>query len=205
MRWKIRGGVLLHKIYPFDLSRIDKLENFCKKIVEENGKIDGLVYCAGIAGTRPLKLLKPEQLLEIFQINLFPFIEIVRCFTRKSAYNPGMSIVGISSVASKQGGKGKTGYCASKGAMDAAVRAMAKELAPGKIRINTICPGLLQTDMYDTARDNGGNDFQNIVERQYLGIGKPEDAASLVAFLLSDASRFITGSSMVVDGGRTTS
>ena len=152
-----------------------------------------------------MKFLKPEQLLEIFQINLFPFIEVVRCLTRKNAYNPGMSIVGISSVSSMQGGKGKTGYCASKGAMDAAVRAMAKELAPGKIRINTICPGLLQTDMYDTARDNGGGDFQNIAERQYLGIGKPEDAASLAAFLLSDASHFITGTSMVTDGGRTAS
>jgi NAD(P)-dependent dehydrogenase (short-subunit alcohol dehydrogenase family) len=115
--------------------------------------------------------------------------------------------VGISSAASMQGNKSEVAYCASKGALDAAVRAMAKELAPKKIRVNTINPAYIKTELVDGIISMVGNNssFESRLERQYLGVIEPENVANLVAFILSQASAFITGSSVAIDGGRLSS
>lgn len=196
-----------HHYYPFDLRNIDDIEEFIKNIISETGPMDGFVHSAGVGSTRPLKLLKPSSLVEVMTINYYSFIEIIRCLTKKKHFNEGMSIVGISSISSKQGNQTKTAYCASKAAMDASVRCLAKELAGNHIRVNTVNPALINTDIYKQFLDNSGNskDAQNIMERQYLGLGEPIDVANMIAFLLSDAARFITGSSVDIDGGRLSS
>ena len=192
-----------HSYYPFDLNVLDNIEAFIKTVVKETGALDGMVYSAGIPGTRPLKMLKPAALSEVMNINFSAFAELVCCAARKNMFNKGMSIVGISSISSTVGSSGKTAYCASKAAMDAAVRCMAKELAPSGIRVNTVCPGIIETAMFQAFRDNAGDsrDAQSKIERQYLGLGKPIDVANVIAFLLSDASRMITGAHVGVDGG----
>lgn len=192
-----------HKYYSFDLSEIDKIESFIKLIIAENGPLDGFVHCAGIPGTRPLKMMKPKALQQVMDINFNSFVEVVRCVTKRNAFNEGMSIVGISSVSSTMGSLGKVAYCASKAAMDAVVRCMAKELAPNKIRANTVCPGIIDTAIYQKYQDNAGDshDAQLKLERQYLGLGQPIDVANMIVFLLSDASRMITGANIGVDGG----
>ena len=192
-----------HSCHPFDLNALDDIEGFLKAVVGETGALDGMVYSAGIAGTRPLKMLKPAALSEVMNINFSAFAELVRCAAKKNMFHSGMSIVGISSVSSTMGSLGKTAYCASKAAMDAAVRCMAKELAPNGIRVNTVCPGIIETALFQTFRDNAGDsrDAQSKIERQYLGIGKTIDVANVIAFLLSDASRMITGANVGVDGG----
>lgn len=197
-----------HKFYVIDLTQTIEIESFVKEIVKENGAVDGLVYSAGIGDSRPLKMIKPDKLLETFSVNTLSFIEMVRVLSKTGVCNAGMSIVGISSVSSVQGNKSKVSYCASKGAMDAAVRAMAKELAAKTIRVNTINPGYIKTELYEKLEQGAsGNsdDFRSIISRQYLGLGNPEDVANLAAFLLSDAARFITGTSIMIDGGRTSS
>lgn len=192
-----------HRYFAFDLNSLDETDGFIKSLIKEVGPLDGLVYSAGIPGTRPLKMLKPSALSEVMNINFSAFVEIVRCATKKDHYVPGMSIVGISSVSSTIGSLGKTAYCASKAAMDSAVRCMAKELAPNGVRVNTVCPGIIETALFQTFRDNAGDsrDAQVKIERQYLGLGKPIDVANTIAFLLSDASRMITGASVGIDGG----
>lgn len=87
--------------------------------------------------------------------------------------------------------------------MDAAVRCMAKELAKGNIRINTVQPGLIKTEMYSQFLTHGerSDDAKSTLERQYMGIGEPIDVANMIAYLLSDAARFITGASVPLDGG----
>ena len=197
-----------HRYYAFDLQEINKIETFMKAILKENGPVDGFVYSAGIAGTRPLKMTKPDKILEVLSVNTLSFIEMVRGLSKKGNYNEGMSIVAISSVSSVQGNKSKVSYCASKGALDAAVRAMAKELASVGIRANTVNPGLIKTGLLEQIEERASGeseDFASIISRQYLGIGRPEDVANLACFLLSDAARFITGTSIMVDGGRTSS
>ncbi len=192
-----------HLYRVFDLSETDEIEGFIKQLTGDVGALDGVVYCAGISATRPLKMLKPAALKEVMNINFEAFVETVRCSAKKRAFNEGMSIVGISSISSTVGSLGKTAYCASKAAMDAAVRCMAKELAPSKIRVNTVCPGIIETELFEQFKSNAGDsrDAQIKLERQYLGVGQPGDVASTVAFLLSDASRMITGASIGVDGG----
>lgn len=191
--------------YVADLSELEKIEGLVKRIIDENGLLDGFVHSAGITSSRPLKTIKPQVLDEVMKINFYSFVEICRCITvRKRFSEQGLNIVGISSTSSIQGNSSKTAYCASKAAMDAAARCMAKELAGKGIRVNTVAPAFIDTGLYDAflEKGEGSKDAEIIMARQYLGLGKTEDVANVVAFLLSDASRFITGSTIGVDGGK---
>lgn len=192
-----------HKYYSYDLNDIEGIEELTKIIVKDNGPINGLVYCAGSSKMKPLNMLKSSFLHDIMKVNLFSFIELVRCFTKRTAYAEGMSIIGLSSVASDIGDKGNIAYCSSKAAMNGAIRAMAKELSSKKIRVNSIKPGFIKTDMYTEYVNAVGenNADSHILNRQYLGLGETRDIAYMIAYLLSDASRFITGTEVAVDGG----
>lgn len=131
------------------------------------------------------------------------FIELVRVASKKKNHEERASFLVVSSAASVKGDKAKTAYCASKGALDSAVRAMAKELATKNIRVNTVVPGILKTDMYNLYLKYAGEEGfeKNVLAYQYLGLGEPLDVANAIAFLLSDASKFITGTGFVVEGG----
>jgi NAD(P)-dependent dehydrogenase (short-subunit alcohol dehydrogenase family) len=191
--------------YCMDLAQLDDIEGLIKKIVAEQGPLDGLVHSAGITSSRPLKTIKPNILDEVMKINFYSFVELCRCISVKKRFGEnGLNIVGISSTSSIQGNTSKTAYCASKAAMDASVRCMAKELSGKGIRVNTVAPAFIDTELYEAFlnKGEGSRDADIVMERQYLGLGKPEDVANAVAFLLSDASRFITGSTIGVDGGK---
>lgn len=193
--------------YPMDLSDVPSIAASIDRIIKEIGPLDGFVHSAGIGTVRPIKMCTYEFMKSMMDINFFSFIEIVRCITKKNSYRAGMSIVGISSVASQEGNQSKTGYCASKAAMDGAIRCMAKELAPKKIRVNSVMPGITKTSIYEQIMDNGGDseDLKGILQRQYLGVCEPENIASTVAFLLSEEADYITGSAIAVDSGRLSS
>lgn len=192
-----------HTYYSFDLGNVDGIEDFIKEMISETGPFDGFVHSAGISSTRPLKMIKPNILREVMEINFNSFVEITRCITKRKCFNSGLSIVGISSISSTLGNQTKTAYCASKAAMDAVVRCFAKELAPNGVRANTVCPGMIDTAIYEKFKDNAGDsyDAKMRMDRQYLGLGKPIDVANMIVFLLSDASRLITGANIGVDGG----
>jgi NAD(P)-dependent dehydrogenase (short-subunit alcohol dehydrogenase family) len=190
----------INHAYSFDLRQLDGIENLIKMIVSENGPLDGLVNCAGIALNRPIKMVKPEFLQDVFSINFFPFVELVRAVTKKNMSNDGASFVGISSVAAFKGNKAQGAYAASKAATDAIIKPMAKELSERGIRVNTAAFGMIRTDMYKYFLDAGGDD-ELLKADQYLGVGEVEDAANVICFLLSGASRFITGTSLLADGG----
>lgn len=190
--------------YVADLSKLDGIEELIKGIIAEQGALDGFVHSAGIGSSRPLKTIKPNILQEVMSINFSSFVEICRCISIKKRYaESGCSIVGISSIASCQGNASKTAYSASKAAMDAAVRCMAKELSVKGFRVNTVMPGWIETAIYEQHMQNAKDsaDVEAVRARQYLGVGKPVDVANLVAFLLSDAARLITGASLDVTGG----
>lgn len=191
--------------YVADLSQLDELEGLIEQIVAERGPLDGFVHSAGITSSRPFRTIKPDILDQVMKINFYSFVELCRCLTaRKRFSETGCNIVGISSTSSIQGNSSKTAYCASKAAMDAAVRCMAKELANKHIRVNTVAPAFIKTDIYESfwEKGEGSKDAELTMARQYLGLGRPSDVANLTAFLLSEASRFITGSTIGVDGGK---
>ncbi len=191
-----------HSYYKIDLNNLNEIEGMIDNVCSKGRKLNGIVHSAGISRTIPLQYLKQDDLKSIMSINFYSFVELVKHFS-KSKYNNGGSIVAISSISSKVGARGLAAYCASKGALDSAIRSMALELAPKKIRINSVAPGMIKTQIYDGLLELvNNNDFEtNLKKRQIMGLGEPEDVASATAFLLSDASKFITGTSMIVDGG----
>ena len=195
-----------HAYYTADLHELESIGALMKQITSEQGCADGLVYAAGITRPLPLKMLSPAKVYESFEINFFAFMETVRQLCKKGRYNEGLRIVGISSAASLQGSKAKELYASTKAAMDAAVRCLANELAEKQICINTVAPSLIATKLFEGYAESVGNEAsQENIKRQYLGVGKPEDVANAIAFLISPAARFITGITLPVDGGRTTS
>lgn len=197
-----------NKSYVCDFSDIEGIASLIKSIIVENGPVDGFVHCVGVGSVRPLKMSKYDFMLKVMNINFFSFIEFIRCITGKNCFNPlGMNIVGISAIGAYLGNATKTAYCASKGAMNAAVRCIAKELAPKNIRINTVAPGVTDTPMAKAAGDyaSESKEYKQILMRQYLGICQPIDIANTVAFLMSDMSKMITGNCIPVDGGKLSS
>lgn len=192
-----------HSYYLLDLNNLDAIESMIDNVCHNGLKLNGLVHSAGISQTMPLQYLKLSDLGNIMSVNFFSFIELVKHFSKRKNNDNGGSVVAISSISSKVGARGLTAYCASKGALESAIRSMALDLTPKKIRINSVAPGMIETQIYDGLRELVNNkDFEaELKKRQVLGVGKPEDVAHATAFLLSDASKFITGTSMIVDGG----
>lgn len=193
--------------YVADISELDKIGQLVKTIVAEQGRIDGLAYVAGIVDDVPLKLLTYDRHIHTFQTNYFAFVEVVRQVTKRGNYNEGLRIAAVSSVASLCGEKGHTAYSASKAAMDSAIRCMAKEFGPRKICINSVAPSMVKTYLYERFLELCGAESKantSLFDRQYLGLAEPEDVAYAIAFLLSKEARFITGITLPVDGGFST-
>lgn len=196
------------RTYVCNLGDVESIEPLIKTVVNENGAFDGFVFCTGIGGTKPFKHASYQSMIQVMNINFFSFIEILRCLTKKGNYNNKLNAVALSSVGGILGNPGQTAYCASKAAMNGAVRAIAKEMAPKNVRVNTIAPGTVETPMFRDAEASfgvGSAAFASRLERQYLGLCEPSDIANAVVFLLSDMSRMITGSCLGVDGGKLTS
>lgn len=194
--------------YVCDLSDVEGIESIVKNIIKEHGTIDGLAFCVGVGMVRPIKMSKYDFMKRVMDINYFSFIEMIRCISGKNCYGAdGCTIVGISALGAYLGNSTKTAYCASKAAMNSAVRCLAKELAPKGFRINTVAPGVTDTPMAHEA-DNYGSDSEEhkaILQRQYLGICQPEDIADTVVYLMSDLAKKVTGSCIAVDGGKLSS
>ncbi len=189
-----------HDSYVQDLAEIDAIDSLIAKIATERGAIDGLVHCAGMSANRMIKFSKPEFVEQIARINYFAFVELVRAAAAKKRSNDGASYVGISSVAAVRGDKTQGAYSASKGALNALVHVFAKELSVRKIRVNTVAFGMVDTDMYKSFLETGGNN-EELLREQYLGIISPEYAAKAICFLLSDAAKYMTGGTLNYDAG----
>lgn len=188
--------------FAFDLYKNSEIETQFNHIANEYGAFDGFVYAAGIGGVRPLKLTKLDFIHEMMNANLYSFIEMVRCITRKNSFVQGGSIVAISSVSSIRGLKSKTVYSATKAALDASIRGMATELSSKKIRINSILKGWVTSDMnLDFIANNMSLNENADFQKQLLGAIEPVEVANTVAFLLCDATKTINGTSLLLDGG----
>ncbi|MEI6598524.1 MAG: SDR family oxidoreductase, partial [bacterium] len=190
-----------HCVVPFDLACTDRIGDLGKIYALKENKIHGVVHAAGIMGVVPINATSPKYLSDMLCTNFNSYVELCRVLSKRFYTYDGASFVAISSTASQAAWKGGVAYCASKAALDAATRVLALELAERKIRVNTVLPSYIRTKIVETAGDAGVDTNAYVAQKQPLGIGEPEDVAHAVAFLLSDASRFITGTQMVVDGG----
>ena len=188
--------------YPIviDLTDSNAVTDVVRQIVEQYGKLDGLVHCAGVSSRKPLNVLSKDGFSKVMNVNFFSFVDLVKNCAKKKHINDGASIVVMSSISSIRGYKAKTEYCVSKAAVDAFVRCMALELADRKIRINSVMAAEVLTPLALKARETnamvGASDFE-----APLGPSEPYEVANTIAFLLSDATRTITGTSLLIDGG----
>lgn len=195
-----------HLVLPFDLSGCEEYDKLVSAMVNDLGAIDGFVHAAGIESTIPLPLLRPKVYKEHFDVNVIASFELARILSKKKYLNltgSSPSFVFIASVMGELGQVGKTAYCASKGALVNGVRALALELSGKNIRLNSISPGLIGDspmgqELLDQVPEGARRD---IVASHPLGLGTTQDVANAVIFLLSDSSRWITGTNMIVDGG----
>ena len=192
-----------HLLWPLDLRDVASLEALLRQCLTANGiTVDGFVHCAGVLKLLPMRSVEVAAATETMNVNFLSAAEIVRLLLKKAINQHQLrSVVFVSSTASQFGAKGFNLYCASKGALDALMRALAVELAPA-VRVNSVLPGAVKTRMTEAMFDDPH--VKARIERDYpLGIGEPSDIASAVEFLMSDNARWITGQQLVVDGGRT--
>lgn len=176
---------------------------FVKALVERTRKIDGLVHAAGVGPMCPVGMLTEEHIDSVMRTNYYSFLEVMKYYSKSKYRNPHFSVVAVSSVSASSGWGGVVVYCGSKGALSSSVRALAMELAPKGIRVNAVCPSNIKTPMYVAGASDMNDEtaLKELLKKQPLGLGEPEQVAWPVCFLLSDASSFITGVNLPVDGG----
>ena len=195
-----------HIILPLDLSSSDGLKESIKDVVAKVGKINGVVNCAGMSSVTPLKLVTDELLDQFFRTNVYSAINLSKEVTHVGNYDKehGCSIIFFASIMGLCGDKCKTMYSATKGALIAAARSMACELAKNKVRVNVVSPGAIETPINAKLPHMADPELRKELEEKHLlGLGECSDIANACIYLLSDASKWVTGQNIVVDGGYT--
>lgn len=183
-------------IASVDVTDYNGVEKALSAFVQEKGKLHGSIHAAGILTFTPLRAFDEIQAKKMMDISFWAGINLLQVVTKKKYSVESTSHVQFSSVSAWKGQKGLSAYSATKGAAQAGMRSIAKEIAERGHRVNVVSPGWVNTDM---TRDLLTND--TIAKEHLLGIGKPEDVSGMVLFLLSDRAQWITGADFVVDGG----
>jgi NAD(P)-dependent dehydrogenase (short-subunit alcohol dehydrogenase family) len=192
-----------HLVFAVDLLEYARVGELINEIVLQKGMIHGLINCAGISTTLPLRMITPEKMDEFFHNNVFSSINITKLVAKPSTFSQeGGSIIFISSVMGVLGESGKTLYGLTKGALIAAAKSLAIELANKKIRVNCISPGVVETPLSKKAVYSRDEESLNKIKSYHpLGLGQTDDVANACIYLLSDAAKWITGINLFVDGG----
>jgi len=185
-----------HEYYVCDLTDESQMQSAIARLKP----VDGVVFCAGINEYVPLKFIKQKKIDEIFQTNYFSQLILTQMLVKKKLINKGSSLVYISSLSAVIGIPGTLLYASSKAAINSAVKVIASELASQGIRANSICPGIVKTEMLSNTNIDEV-EFTKQEAEYPLGFGSPEDVGNAVLFHLSDASKWLTGNNMILDGG----
>lgn len=177
-----------------------------KELIETMPTINGVVYCAGISQIKMAKFMDMPSLEGIFQTNVFSPLMLNTLLIKKKKIQKNSSIIFISSISGVYRSQiGEGGYGATKAALTGYVKSLAIELSAQGIRVNTIHPGVVETPLLKVSNGTFGEEELETLRQKYplKRFGKPEDIARCVVYLLSDASNWMTGSSILIDGGFT--
>ena len=188
-----------HISIPTDITSDADLD----KLINQLPKLDGVVLSAGVNKRTPVAFLKPQDVEKLVSTNFSGSVWLTKKLLSKKKIGANASIVIISSIAVTNSSVGDAIYSATKGAINAFSKVLALEVAAKQIRVNCIRPGMIKTNLIESGpltKEDYQQDEQKYPLKRY---GRPEDVAYAAVFLLSDQSSWMTGSDMVIDGGRT--
>lgn len=211
------GKVILHGRNP---SKLETVADTCVKgsssiivsdILTPEGRaelatktalLDGYVNCVGTVQPFPVRFLDQKKMDETLNVNYESPVLLTAELLKHKKFNRESSLIYLSSVSSLRPQRGAAMYGSSKAAIEAFVKVLAQELSTQQIRVNAIAPAMVKTPMYDRAEEMvTKEEMDNHISNYLLGVGYPEDVANAIVFMLSPASRWITGTTLIMDGG----
>jgi NAD(P)-dependent dehydrogenase (short-subunit alcohol dehydrogenase family) len=189
-----------HHLFIADLTNARQVE----ELIDDVPFLDGCVFCAGVVKTLAIKMSDKKDLEEIFDTNTFSAIYLTQLLIGQKKLNKNGSLVYLSSISgTKIGAVGGSLYGASKAAIEGFAKGAALELAPRNIRVNTIAPGMIETPIFDDTSVSAEQLAEDAKRYPLKRYGKPEEVANAAVYLLSDAAQWITGTTLLIDGGYT--
>jgi NAD(P)-dependent dehydrogenase (short-subunit alcohol dehydrogenase family) len=191
-----------HSMEMFDLENADAIPKWIRSIVDRIGPLGGLAHCAGIHQLLPLQYLSAAKVESLMHTNLTSAVMLVKAFRARGCAVSGSAIALVSSLAAFSGDHGLSAYAASKAALIGFSLTAAHELIADRLRINCVAPAVVRTEMLDRLTQSLGEEqLAILLKRHPLGFGEPRDVAYAVAFLLAETGRWITGTTLEVNGG----
>lgn len=185
--------------YKVDISNLNDVNVFIDDVIKKTGKIDYLINNAGITSDGSVLMMDFEKWKNVINTNLDGTFNMSKAVAKHMIKKRKGSIINISSVVASIGSKGQANYIASKSAIEGLTKALAVELAPRNILVNSIAPGFIETDMTNQINDKNKEEIKNKILLKRFG--KAEEVANLVCFFCSEKASYMTGQTIIIDGG----
>ena len=194
-----KAGASKVSALKFDMTDYKSMKNELDTFIKEKGAISGLINNAGISKDQLAMRVKEDDITSLLDVNLKSTMMLTNHLSKNFLRAKDVSVINMSSVVGMMGNKSQTTYAASKAGLIGYTKSLAKELASRKIRVNAIAPGFISTDMTEELSDSAKAEYKGQIPMEEFGA--TNDVANLVLFLLSSASKYITGEVIKVDGG----
>ncbi len=188
-----------HKMIPTDLTKKEEVQ----ELVEQLPGLNGVIYSTGISDLSPARFITEESIEKTFSISFDASVLLTgKLLAKKKLIKGNCSLLFISSISTRYPFVGGAMYISAKAALEGYARVLALELAPRRIRSNCIAPAFVRTPMLDGTAENYSQEaVKKIEDQQILGLGEPEDVANTAVFYMSDASKWITATNLILGGG----
>ena len=189
------------KPIAFDVTDSNALKAGLMQVYKAEGRIDCIVNNAAIIQNQKLGMVTKQLLEKMYAVDVFAVIDMIQIASRLMARTGGGCFVNMASVTGVVGSPGQVAYSSTKGAVITITKSAAKELAPMKIRVNAVAPGIVKTERFEELYEATGDKINERIDKIALGrLGTPQDIANAVAFLASDRASYISGQILGVDG-----